>query len=117
MPERNDEDEEQLADRVLLQTWREWRRGVTREEAEAEAVAARESSPIFAGVAQPTSTGSSKAKSDGARLRMVYVAVYVAQRKSTFWKSLENSRKFSDFLRHKSRRYESPREDIMLFYQ
>ena len=63
MPERNDEDEEQLADRVLLQTWREWRRGVTREEAEAEAVAARESSPIFAGVAQPTSTGSSKAKS------------------------------------------------------
>ena len=49
MPERNDEDEEQLADRVLLQTWREWRRGVTREEAEAEAVAARESSPFSPG--------------------------------------------------------------------
>jgi hypothetical protein len=46
------EEEERLADRVLLQTWREWRRGVTRAEAEAEAAAALESgSPIFAGVA------------------------------------------------------------------
>ena len=50
--ERNDEeDEERLADRVLLQTWREWRRRVTREVAEAEAVAAMEESPVFGGVA------------------------------------------------------------------
>ena len=48
-----DRDEERLADRVLLQTWREWRRGVIREEAEAEAPTALESgSPIFAGVAR-----------------------------------------------------------------
>jgi len=44
-------DEERLADRVLLQTWRAWRREVTREVAEAEAVAAMESSPMFGGVA------------------------------------------------------------------
>jgi hypothetical protein len=50
MPER-DEDEERLADRVLLQTWREWRREVTREAAEAEEVAAMEESPMFGGVA------------------------------------------------------------------
>jgi hypothetical protein len=47
----DDEDEEQLADRVLLQTWREWRRKVSREVAEAEAVAAMERCPIFGGVA------------------------------------------------------------------
>jgi hypothetical protein len=49
--ERDDEDEDQLADRVLLQTWREWRRKVTREEAEAEAIAAMEECPLFGGVA------------------------------------------------------------------
>jgi hypothetical protein len=49
--ERDGEDEERLADRVLLQTWREWRRRVTREVAEAEAVAAMEESPMFGGVA------------------------------------------------------------------
>ena len=36
---------------MLLQTWREWRREVTREVAEAEAVAAMESCPMFGGVA------------------------------------------------------------------
>jgi hypothetical protein len=35
---------------VLLSTWREWQREVTREVAEAEAVAAMESSPLFGGV-------------------------------------------------------------------
>ena len=80
MPERNGRGRDALADRVLLQTWREWRRGVTREEAGSRGGGGA-GLPIFAGVAQPTSTGSSKAKSDGARLRMVYVAVYVAQRK------------------------------------
>jgi hypothetical protein len=40
-----------LADLVLLQTWREWRREVTREVAEAEAVAAMDSCPMFGGVA------------------------------------------------------------------
>ena len=48
----DDEDEEQLADRVLLQgLWRERRRKVSREVAEAEAVAAMERCPIFGGVA------------------------------------------------------------------
>ena len=47
----DEEDEERLADRVLLQTWREMRREMTREEAEAEAVAAMEESPLFGGVA------------------------------------------------------------------
>jgi hypothetical protein len=36
---------------VLLQTWREWRREVTREVAEAETVAGMESCPMFGGVA------------------------------------------------------------------
>jgi hypothetical protein len=52
MPDERDEDEEQLADAVLLQTWREWRRKVTREVAEAEAAAMMEESPMFAGVAR-----------------------------------------------------------------
>jgi hypothetical protein len=39
----DDIDEDWLADLVLLQTWREWRREVSREVAEAEAVAAMES--------------------------------------------------------------------------
>ena len=47
----DDIDEDWLADLVLLQTWREWRREVTREVAEAEAVAAMEESPMFGGVA------------------------------------------------------------------
>ena len=47
----DDEDEDHLADRVLLQTWQEWRRGQTREVAEAEAVAAMGSDPLFGGVA------------------------------------------------------------------
>jgi hypothetical protein len=42
--DEDDIDEDQLADLVLLQTWREWRRKVTREVAEAEAVAAMENS-------------------------------------------------------------------------
>jgi hypothetical protein len=49
--DEDDIDEDQLADLVLLQTWREWRRKVTREVAEAEAVAAMENSPMFGGVA------------------------------------------------------------------
>jgi hypothetical protein len=49
--EPDDEYEDQLADRVLLQTWREWRRKVTREEAEAEAIAAMEECPLFGRVA------------------------------------------------------------------
>jgi hypothetical protein len=32
---------------VLLQIWREWRRKVSLEEAEAEAIAAMEESPMF----------------------------------------------------------------------
>lgn len=53
MPDERDyvEDEDWLADLVLLQTWREWRREVSREVAEAEAVAAMESDPMFGGVA------------------------------------------------------------------
>jgi hypothetical protein len=52
MPDERDyvEDEEWPADLVLLSTWREWQREVTREVAEAEAVAAMESSPLFGGV-------------------------------------------------------------------
>jgi hypothetical protein len=46
MPDERD-DEDELANRVLLQTWREWRRTVTREEAEAEAIASMEESPMF----------------------------------------------------------------------
>ena len=49
--EFDDEDEDHLADRVLLQIWREWRRGQTREVAEAEAVAAMGDCPLFGGVA------------------------------------------------------------------
>jgi hypothetical protein len=44
-------DDEQLADRVLLETWRAWRRKVSREVAEAEAIAAMDESPQFGGVA------------------------------------------------------------------
>jgi hypothetical protein len=51
MPDERDDDEERLADAVLLETWRQWRRGQTREVAEAEAVAMMESSPMFGGVA------------------------------------------------------------------
>jgi hypothetical protein len=51
MTDQRDYDEERMADRVLLQTWREWRRELTREVAEAEAVAMMESSPLFGGVA------------------------------------------------------------------
>jgi hypothetical protein len=46
MPDERD-DEDELANRVLLQTWREWRRTVTREEAEAEAIVSMEESPMF----------------------------------------------------------------------
>ena len=70
LPLHDDEDEEQLADRVLLQTWREWRRKVSREVAEAEAVAAMERCPIFGGVA----LRDSSARTGIHALRLVFRA-------------------------------------------
>jgi hypothetical protein len=50
--EFDDEDEDHLADRVLLQTWQEWRRKVSREVAETEAVAVMMAGDsMFGGVA------------------------------------------------------------------
>jgi hypothetical protein len=58
------DDEERVADRVLLQTWREWRREQTRKVAQAEAVAAMESSPLFGGVALRDLEREDRAKSE-----------------------------------------------------